>query len=242
MRDWETFWNSIDTQQGKENDWLSLMEQVGKTLHQKPIDDNQFKMVYEKIVTALSLEKNDVVLDLCCGNGVITEKIANYVDSIVGVDFSQPLIDVANTIKSNNTNYFCSSVLDNSLVKSLKNRKFKKIYMNSALQHFAENDFSNLLDNFLMLGGSESMFFITDIPEKKNLFAFYNTEERQKDYYKRLANGTEAIGTWWEREFLIEVATNKGLRIETLDQSVDLHTAHYRFDILIHNGSISLNT
>lgn len=234
MRDWKTFWNSIDTQQGKDTDYSSLMEQVAKTIQKKPISKEQFKKIYEKIVITLSLEKNDVVLDLCCGNGVVTEKVANYVNSIVGVDFSQPLIDVANTIKSDNSDYFCSSVLDDSLVELLGEQKFGKLYMNTGLQHFAENDFSKLLDNFLMLSDDKSVFFITDIPDKKRLFEFYNTEERQRDYYERLANGTEAIGTWWEREFLIEVATKKGLIIETQNQSTELHTAHYRFDVMIY--------
>lgn len=234
MRDWKAFWNSIDTQQGKNNDWSSMMAQVGKTIQQKPIDSSQFKMVYEKIVTTLSLEKDDIVLDLCCGNGIVTAKISDYVKSVFGVDFSQPLIDIAKATSPNNINYFCCSVLDDFLVELLGNHKFKKIYMNTGLQHFVEHDFAKLLDNFLLLSDSTSTLFITDIPEKKNLFSFYNTEERREDYYKRIANGTEAIGTWWEREFLIEVVTNKGLFIKTLEQAVDLHTAHYRFDIIIY--------
>ncbi|MEI8207448.1 MAG: bifunctional GNAT family N-acetyltransferase/class I SAM-dependent methyltransferase [Kiritimatiellales bacterium] len=234
MRDWKTYWNSIDTQQGKKNDWASLLQQVERTINKKPINDAQFKIVYERIVMALSLEKNDVVLDLCCGNGAVTEKIANYVDSITGVDFSQPLLDVANTLKSNNVNYICGSVLDDSLVKLIKNRKFKKVYMNTGLQHFAENDFSKLLDNFLMLSAPKAIFFITDIPEKKNLRVFYNTEERLKEYYERTANGTEAIGTWWDREFLVETAMKKGLILEALDQSADSQMSHYRFDAMIY--------
>ena len=242
MRDWETFWNSIDTQKGKDNDWLSMMAQVGKTIQRKPIDDDQFRKTYEKIVDVLSLEKNDTVLDLCCGNGIVTTKIAEYVDTIIGVDFSRPLIDVANATKLSNISYFHTSVLDVSLIEMLDNHKFKKFYMNTALQHFSESDFDKLLDNFLSLSASESIFFITDIPEKKHLFSFYDTEERRKDYYERVANGTEAIGTWWERDLLVEKATAKGLHIETFDQDTDFYTSHYRFDILIRNGSISSNT
>jgi ubiquinone/menaquinone biosynthesis C-methylase UbiE len=233
MRDWKTFWNSIDTKQGKDNDWSSMMAQVGKTVQRQPISDEQFKQAYGKIVKALSLTKNDTVLDLCCGNGVITTQIADYVDAIFGVDFSQPLIDVANSRKPANATYFCGSALDDTLAALLGNRKFKKMYMNESLQHFAEDDFAKVLDNFLAVSEDQALFYITGIPEKKNLFAFYDTEERRKDYYERVANGTEAVGTWWERDFLVEVATAKGLQLKPLNQPADYYTSHYRFDAIV---------
>jgi hypothetical protein len=108
--------------------------------------------------------------------------------------------------------------------------------MNTALQHFSENDFDKLINNYLSLSASESAFFITDIPDKKNLFAFYDTKERKNEYYKRVADGTEAIGTWWERDVLVNKVMAKGLYIQTLDQAPDFYTSHYRFDILIYNG------
>lgn len=233
MRDWKSFWNSIDTQQGKDNDWSAMMAQVGKTIQRKPISDEQFKQAYGKIVKALSLTKKDNVLDICCGNGVITMQIANYVNAIFGVDYSQPLIDVANSHKPGNATYFCGSALDDSFVGLIGNRRFEKIYMNESLQHFAEVDFSKILDNFIAVGEDQALFYMTGIPEKKNLFAFYDTEERRKDYYERVANGTEAVGTWWEREYLVDVARAKGLSIKTLDQPADYYTSHYRFDAIV---------
>jgi|694.fasta_scaffold76665_6 2-polyprenyl-3-methyl-5-hydroxy-6-metoxy-1,4-benzoquinol methylase len=236
MRDWKKFWNSIDTNEGKNNDWRSMMAQVGKTVKREPIDQNQFDKTYKKIIDILSLGENDTVLDLCCGNGIITKKISEYVETIIGVDFSSPLINVANATKNDNIHYFCSSVIDVSLPEVLNNRKFTKLYMNTALQHFSENDFDKLINNYLSLSASESAFFITDIPDKKNLFAFYDTKERKNEYYKRVADGTEAIGTWWERDVLVNKVMAKGLYIQTLDQAPDFYTSHYRFDILIYNG------
>jgi hypothetical protein len=57
MRDWKKFWNSIDTNEGKNNDWRSMMAQVGKTVKREPIDQNQFDKTYKKIIDILSLGK-----------------------------------------------------------------------------------------------------------------------------------------------------------------------------------------
>lgn len=173
------------------------------------------------------------MLDLCCGNGVITEQIAPYVDTIFGIDFSQPLIDVANKRKPGNAHYFLCSVLDGSLARLVGGQKFKKIYMNESLQNFAEHEFDELLDCFSAISEVQALFYVTSIPEKCNLFALYDTEEKRKDYYKRLANGTEIMGTWWEREFLESVAKAKGLSIKTLDQAPDFYSHQYRFDALV---------
>lgn len=240
MRDWKDFWNSIDTHQGSDNDWPSMMAQVGKTLQRQPIGDKQFKKTYAKIIDLLDLKKTDGVLDLCCGNGVVTTEIAPYVNIVFGVDFSKPLVDVANARKPENVTYLCASVLDQSLARLVGGQKFMKVYMNESLQHFAEDEFTQILDTFLSISEDQALFCLTGIPEKKNIFSFYDTEARRNEYYASVANGTEAIGTWWERQFLESVAEGKGLTVKTFDQSSDFYTHHYRFDAVV-GRNISLD-
>ncbi|MEO0569592.1 MAG: class I SAM-dependent methyltransferase [Pseudomonadota bacterium] len=50
-----------------------------------------------QIARMLEPDQADVLLDLCCGNGVVTKPIAARVRRVVRVDFSEELIKLAQT-------------------------------------------------------------------------------------------------------------------------------------------------
>jgi 2-polyprenyl-3-methyl-5-hydroxy-6-metoxy-1,4-benzoquinol methylase len=67
----------------------SLTAQVGRR------KDTDFDIIAEDIMSKLEININDTVLDVCCGNGLITRKIANYSKEVYGLDFSEILIRTA---------------------------------------------------------------------------------------------------------------------------------------------------
>ena len=92
------------------------------------------KSASEVLLKLISIQENEDVLDLCCGPGNVTRKIASLTDGkVVGVDISEGMVKEA--IRSNsdlpNVNYF---------VKDVKNlgftNRFDVIYCNSAFQWF----------------------------------------------------------------------------------------------------------
>ena len=70
--DWNHYWNHI-LDSHKEMDFF---HQVGKTVGGVPISDDQISLSVEQMQACLSVDANDIVLDLCCGNGLITGEIA----------------------------------------------------------------------------------------------------------------------------------------------------------------------
>lgn len=92
------------------------------------------KSASEVLLKLVSIKGNEDVLDLCCGPGNVTRKIANLTDSnVVGVDISEGMIKEA--IRSNND---LPNI--NYLVKDAENLDFKNrfdvIYCNSSFQWF----------------------------------------------------------------------------------------------------------
>ena len=95
----------------------SLFKQVGKTINGQEVSEHHVNVIFEKIAKVLRLNAKDSVVDLCCGNGLITRQLAPFVKEVVGVDFSSGLIDSAekynsfNNIKFNDKEvvglYFC---------------------------------------------------------------------------------------------------------------------------------------
>jgi len=224
-------WKKHYTQQPTLFEETEFLKQVGKTVSGQPITSAQLEAQISDIHKALNLSKDDFVLDMCCGNGVITTEISRMCQSVIGIDFSEPLIKIAEKYNNpENVTYFCMSVLDQS-VKRLANEPFTKIYMYEALQHFSEDVFPKILELITEISTSNSVIFLGGIPDMDRLWDFYDTEERREDYRIRKGKNQEAIGTWWKQKDIADVCFQNGFECEVLSQNQLLHSAHYRFDI-----------
>jgi len=229
MTNWNKFWATYPLKFGSKD----YFKQVGKTVNGQPISDYQFKLIISDICNGLDLEKTDVVLDLCCGNGIITKEIAGKCKEVVGVDFSQPLLEVAKREHSlGNIKYVFGSVLD--LDKILfEPSHFNEVIMYEGLQNFKKKDLLGILRNIQKLTGNESVIFIGSIPDKKRIWKFYNTPKRRLLFLCRKLLGGDAIGSWWDKDFIKKTCKKLDLCCEFREQSKGIHTAHYRFDIKI---------
>ena len=57
----------------------SLFKQVGKTVNGLDVAIYQINLIVENIANALQLKTSDTIIDLCCGNGLITRQLAPLV-------------------------------------------------------------------------------------------------------------------------------------------------------------------
>lgn len=228
--DWKDFWNRFPTQFTKDE----FLKQVSKTVRGEPITVMQFDRIILDVIQKLELNENDDVLDLCCGNGLITSAVAENCNSIVGVDFSEPMIEIARESHSlNNIKYVNLSVLDITFENLQISRPFTKLYMYEGLQYFHDDQFPELIRTLLALSDEGVVMLFGGVPDKDKIWDFYDTPERQRDYEARKAQGREVIGNWWEKSYILEVCNSYGLHCEFLPQHELSHTAHYRIDIRI---------
>ena len=212
----------------------SLLKQVGKTVNGREVPESQVKLIVHNIASVLQLSANDTVIDLCCGNGLITRKIAPLVEKVFGVDYTFGLIETAKTYNSfHNIEYINSDIL--SLDPDYYNG-FNKILMYEALQHFYEEQLVKLLD-VLSTSEAGSLFFLGSIPNKEKLNEYYDTEEKYAFYMHREREGKPHIGRWWLKEEIEQIASNGGFKAMLLQQEPTLYTAYYRFDVLLERCS-----
>ena len=208
----------------------SLLKQVGKTVNGQEIPELQLKLMVENVANVLRLNSKDFVVDLCCGNGLLTRKLAPLVKEVVGVDFTAGLIDTAKRYNSyHNIEYVNLDVL------SLDHKYFlglKKFLMYEALQHFSAEQFASLLDELSNLG-TDSLVFFGSIPNKEKLSVYYDTEEKHAFYMQRENEGRPHIGRWWLMDEIERLASIRGFKAIFLSQEPKLYTAYYRFDVLL---------
>jgi 2-polyprenyl-3-methyl-5-hydroxy-6-metoxy-1,4-benzoquinol methylase len=130
MRDWKKYWSS----RPKTVDKTDYLKQVEKTVKGQPISDLQLQIIGSQICNHLHLEKDDIVLDLFCGNGLITKELAKQCKEIVGVDFSEPLLEVANRDhRPTNVLYQNMNILELNKMPPIASGPLNKVLMYEAL-------------------------------------------------------------------------------------------------------------
>ncbi len=142
----------IYTKHAEQCDTKDFLKQVWRTENGEDIPAEQLNFITNSIRNALKLSKDDVVLDLFCGNGHLSHFFINEIKGLHGVDGSDYLIQVANDnfcIK-NKSSYACSDLsllnLDGILQNSLFSQKdFTKILIFGSIQYLSKS----LLADFL---------------------------------------------------------------------------------------------
>jgi hypothetical protein len=107
-----------------------------------------------------------------------------------------------------------------------------KVSMNMGLQYFTAETLRSLLRSLVPVTGRRAHLYFSDVPDAEKIFEFYDTPERQAEFERRRAAGTEAMGTWWNRLHLRELFAEAGYGIVFVEQEPRRLAAHYRFDLL----------
>lgn len=225
----KNYWEQHYDSNSREFDGL-LLKQVGKTINGEEISETQFKLVVKNVVNNLRLNSNDSIIDLCCGNGLITRQLAPLVKEVVAIDFSQGLIGTAKEYNGfHNLEYINADVLhlDPKYLLGLK-----KVLMYEALQLFSGEQLSNLLDMFSCLELGSSVFFAS-VPDKEKLNAYYDTKEKYEFYEQSECDGKPHMGHWWMMEEIKHIVSGSKFKATFLPQEATLYTAYYRFDVLL---------
>ena len=206
----------------------SLYKQVGKTVNGIPVESGQLDIISNNIIDKLALKSDDILIDLCCGNGLITKSLAENVKKVIGIDFSKDLIKVAKvTNNAENISYISKDVL------ALNHEFFlqgSKLFMLEALQHFSIDMFRQLLA--ILSASSGVKFFIGSVPDKDRLWDYYDTEEKKLFYQRCEDENNPHMGYWWMKSDLESLAVENGFKVTFLRQNSQLYTSYYRFDCL----------
>ncbi len=224
------------------NDDSDLLYQVGTTLGGSPISKEQHNFIVNSIIENLKLNNNDIVLDMCCGNGIITFDYSNLVHEIIGIDSSILYIENAKMYKKNkNINYYCDDILN--FDKYVFNKKINKVVFYASLAYFTKQEIKNILDKLKKVGSDDLQIFIGGIldPEKKNKY-FYSFNREIKFYFNNyFLQKKYGLGKWWSKKKLNKIAFEAGLNIVFINQNQILHTSHYRFDALLNSNTKSFS-
>ena len=196
--------------------------QVKRTVNGRPVSKEQIDMIVAAVCSELELTRDDILLDLCCGNGALSTLLFDHCAGGLGVDFSEYLISVAKRDFSSPP---------------------ERTYILQDVVEFCENPQSP--EKFTQYGFSDKQIakrllnenfpnirrmFIGNCPDKDQMKEFFGD--------RNVVAGVEAdpdspIGIWRTQQEFISLAESCGWHGSIHKMPDQYYASHYRYDVIL---------
>jgi cyclopropane fatty-acyl-phospholipid synthase-like methyltransferase len=205
--------------------------QVKRTIKGKPVSHDQINMIVNAVIAALQFRREDVLLDLGCGNGALSRHFFPYIGGMLGVDFSTYLIGIA---KANFEQPPSFRFIEDDIVSFVGKEGAPEIFTKALcygtfayLSHGGAKDLLEIMNQHFI---NIEMFFIGAIPDKEKIEEFYPSGT---DYSALVDDNRSPIGIWRSRGEMQRLAAETGWVAEIRVMPTSFYAAHYRYDVLL---------
>ncbi len=221
--DWKNYWNH-QAQSSNE------LKQVARIVNGKELSHELVDRVTQKIYQQLDLKAEDTLLDLCCGNGIITNQLSKYCKHVDAVDLSDNLIrDAIRNFNSGKIQFTQADVLE-----YLSTKKYDKILLYFSFQYLDTYVKGlKVLENIKKMSHSDTVILIGDIPDRSKLHIYYPTNMQRIKYHIKNLSLTSNMGKFWEKAELESICSKLKLKGELINQEDWQPYSRYRFDYII---------
>jgi amino acid adenylation domain-containing protein len=148
-----------------------------------PIPENEMKQWVDDTVERIEAYKPLNVLEIGCGSGLLLFRIAPNCEYYLGTDFSANAIELLKPVlEQNGFNNVELQQCDAIAIKSVTERRFDMIILNSVVQYFPDQEYLlEVLKNGLDLLKPGGHFFIGDVRNEQLIEAFRTSVELFKN-------------------------------------------------------------
>lgn len=220
---WTKYWQDY----ARMADELDEQTQVLRTCNRVPVSEEVWMKTLDMMSEHLDLSEEDEVLELCCGNGLISRHLASKCRSVTSVDVAQGLIDNLGKYKLENVKTIVEDIRNVNFADS----SFTKIVMYAGIQYLTHGESVSLVKKAFNWLGQGGIFYIGDIPDVNRLWNFYDTPERAGLYLENLISGEPIIGTWYDSVFMDKLGAHVGFSASRLiPQHEDFINSYCRYD------------
>jgi len=218
--------------------WIDLFNNLTSVTNNKVCQNGGFftmdKKIYQKIFNdidkSLQFDKEDIVLDIGCGNGEITKFIAPRVKEVILVDGAAKMLEFAHKATQNFENTEFKIIDLNKPLNISELGAFDKIFCYSVVQYLDDyQKFENLLREMVRALKPGGKILVGDIPlaDKREK---YLRERRKKPLINLFGN---------LKHFFKKTITS--LIVNNIGKNVEARGVIYSNRDIINQSIISLN-
>lgn len=180
------------------------------------LTERGLKSITKVAKTALGLNSSNILLDVGCGAGLLTDKLVDYVDFVIGVD--------ANSAMIGNADKGSKFVKVVSMADHLPfpNESFDKIFCHSVFQYFPNYKYAaRVTREMLRVLRNRGRCLIMDIPDrnKKELYLRFKTPDTHN--LKRM---------FYTKTWFVDLVPNAQIFEHRIP---DYKNSQFRFNVLI---------
>jgi len=205
--------------------------QVKRTVHGRPVADEQIDMIVGVIERQLALQPSDVVLDLACGNGALSQRLFDACAGWVGVDVSEYLIEVANRhfAEAPRITFIADGAAQYATAEAHPER-FTKVLCYGSFAYFSQADAQSTLQLLQDRFVNVQTIFIGNLPDRERASVFFASREPEPG---ELTDPQAQIGIWRSRQEFAGMAAEAGWDTEFTEMPPGFFSAHYRYDAVL---------
>jgi len=212
-----------------ENDFWG---QVCRTVKGVPVSQEHIDMIVRTIKNGMNFSAGDILLDIGCGNGALSQYFFDECAKFNGVDFSEYLIMIAkNNFETPPTHIFTKIDAVEYIESEPNPDMFTKALCYGVFSYFSQDQAEKVLSGIIKFFTNINLFFIGNLPDKDRAHLFFPTEN---DYNDDLLNDRESpIGIWRSRDEFSDLARKTGWNVEFSLMPDNFYSAHYRYDAIL---------
>jgi cyclopropane fatty-acyl-phospholipid synthase-like methyltransferase len=205
--------------------------QICRTVQGKPVSDDQLQILIAAIKSGLVLKPNDVLLELACGNGAVSQFFFDSCQGYLGVDISEHLVSIAKKNFEVLPHYqFAVQSAVEYVRQEQRPERFTKILCCAGFQYFPDEDADEVLSSAFKIFSNVQTIFIGSLPDKDRAGLFYKSKQPSTE---ELLDCSTAIGIWRTKEEFEKLAVNAGWTVEFPNMHEEYYASYYRYNALL---------
>lgn len=217
---WQEYWNQLARAES------DPQRQVARVKNQRQLGAEDTDAVVWHLSRLLDLKPTDKLLDLCCGNGLLTRQFARNCERVVGIDLAPAMIESARQHSARpNVQYLQGNATE---AKQIVEGPFDKIILQFSFQYLSREEGEKAVRGMKRLLKPGGIIVLGDVPDWSRLHVFYPSFLARIKYRIQRWRGTDQMGKFWSEQEMEQISS--GLHVEKLEQPAHLPYSDYRVD------------
>lgn len=223
--EWRKYWNESEHVKH-----LDPYQQIARTFRKKPYSEKQVTIIVNRILHFLQAGPDKRLLELACGNGMLTSRIAPHFDRVTAIDFSKPLIETARKdFAQENVEYLVGDAIN---VEGASGQ-YDCALMYFSFQYFTPKQARVMFATLARFLRKPGRILLGEVADGDRVWNFYKGPRGRARYIFDLLGQKPIIGHWWKPTDLLALADENEMDLSIFYQNSELPNYYFRYDALL---------